>query len=479
MLDIPYFHWRTKAFAPFRKAHQCRYTADEVIAVHKLYQTFTHDYMEELAASVSVIQAKQTLDVPKNLVIKLYKIGHLRKLQSQSLIPTRISQDSLKIIHDKYISIWAVSKLLKLRISTIQKAVIDSGASYLAHPGEHTPYLIDRNSLHVLRENLTQEKYHPKASSLRLDENLKISTADTNQKTRLITFKEASKRLDCRKVDLHLLANSGIFKTYGRRNLRLLKSADISSFKRQFITLCSLRRATGIHGSQLLETLSELGIFSATFRAGDFSTTIIKNSDIKKTNIQTLYEYASALTNYRKSGKSIKFNQARRELDIGKHELSKLARDIIYRRPIAYQSTYYRRCFSFSEFEEIKTTFLALVPLDAITKECGLPRYQILSQFKVLRNKEILHLNKIANLRNSFASNIFFYYNNYISVNSAASSINISPCTLSKILIQHPDPNPYLKNIPSVKCLSAGHFDFAYKLIHNLPKNFSGPVKTT
>ncbi|WP_143492635.1 hypothetical protein [Pseudomonas sp. B22(2017)] len=479
MLDIPYFHWRTKAFELFRKSTQGRYSTDEIIKIHKLYQTFIHDYMEELAASVSVIQAKQTLDIPKNLVIKLYRLGHLRKLQSQSLIPTRISQDSLKIIHDKYISIWAISKLLQLRIASIQKAVIESGASYLAHPGEHTPYLIERNSLPILREHLTQVKLHPEPSSLRLDDNLRISTIDTNQKTQLITFKQACKRLGCRKVDMHLLANSGVFTTYGRRNLRLLKSADISSFKRKFITLSSLKKATGIHGNQIIEVLSEMGILSATFRAGDFSTTIVKKSDIKKTNFQIPYEYASTLTTYRKNGKSITFNKAQKELGIGRHEFSKLARDIIYRRPIVYQSTYYRRGFSFGEFEEIKKTFLESVPLDAIIKECGIPKSQILSQFKIIRNKEILHLNKIANLRKSFAADIFFYYTNYISINAAASSINISPPYLLKILSQHPDPNPYLKSTPSFKCLSAGHFDFAFKLARNLPENFSGPVKPT
>lgn len=472
MCDISSAHWLTKIFASFKKNTQGRYTGDEVIEIYNLCQTNLHYNMEELAASVSVAQAKKMLDIPKSLVIKLYRLGHLKKLHDKSL-STRISQSSITIIHDKYISIWAISKLLKIRIATAQNAVIESGASYLDQPEESTPYLIDRNSINIVHDHLTQATcYHPP----RFTGNLRIPAMDSPHMSQLITFKEACKRLTYNAAELHLLISNGLFKTYGRRKL-FLKSADISSFKRKFATLRLLKKTTELRGNYLMEVLNSLRVPTATFRYGRSSITIFKRSDIKNINFQNSCEFAFTGALYPTGPKFITFNQARIELGIGTYELSKLAREIIHRRPLAYQSSHFKKAFTLKEFDELKETILESAPLEAMITECGLSRIQILMQFKIIQNKEVFYLNRIAHIKKTLALDVKFYYGNYISIYTAAININISPTLLLKLSAKHCDPNPYLKNKPSIKCLSAGHLDFLYKLILGHPENFTGPIK--
>lgn len=474
VLDITHGYWLTGTFSAFKKTTQDRYTADETLEIYNLYLTELAKNLKEFAISVSVVKAQQTLDVPKSLIIKLYRLKHLTKLYRGKLLPSRITQDSLEKLHNKYISIWALSKLLKANITDIQNAAIESGTPYLDQSSTDTPYLIERNSLSVLQEQLTNSAIENK---LNLSKALKIRPIDSPQHTKLITISEACKRLTCQRQELCLLISHGILKSYRIKYWRMLKSADVSSFKRKYITLSNIKKTTGLHKDQILEVLKELKVRSVTVNRGNLTITIFKNSEVKNVSFDISCEFASNLIIHKPSNKSVTFDQAREELGLARYELVKLARKIIRRRPLFYQSQYFKRAFTHKELEELRQTATELVPLEAIAREHGISQIQITSKFNITKNKEKIYLNKVAHISKSLALEIRSFYNNYISIDLAAKRINVSTQYLNKLLALHPDPKPYLKSTPRVKCMSSGHLHFLYKLIRGLPDSFSGPIR--
>lgn len=273
---------------------------------------------------------------------------------------------------------------------------------------------------------------------------------------------------------MYLLASSGILKTYNRKKI-YFNSADITSFKRKYITIRILEKTTGLNRKHILDVITRLRVPTANIRHGKSSVTIFKRNDINNIHFQASCEFASAL--YCTDCQSITFDQARINLQLEKYELLKLASELVHRRPFIYQSAHFRKVFSLNEYDEIKEQISESEPLEAIIRECGLSKDQILKQFSIIRNKNIFYLHRIAHIKRSLALDIKFYYWNYISIYKAAIYINASPRLLIKLLANHPDPSPYLKSMPSVKCVSAGHLDFLCNLIRGHAENFLGPIR--
>lgn len=476
-LGIPHELWLTDTFAKFKKSTRGRFTADEILEIHNLHQTEFCNKTNEFAVSVNAAQARQLLDVPRKLVTKLHRLGYLRKLHTDKLIPTRITQRSLESLNNEYISIWAISKSLNIDITAIQSATIESGGSYLNLREKNVPYLIKRSSLDIVQEHLSQAQIRNKETKDKHSNALEIRTTYSPQKTELITLREACRRLICEKTELYALIRCGVLKSYGVRNRHMLNPADISIIKRKFITLGQLSKSTNFHRNQIIRIINELQVRSIEYRSGRALITLFKKSDIRKISFDDFTKLESELTSYNSNRKAVTFDQARKELGIGRLELAIIANEIIQMRPHAYQSCYFKRAFTHKELKKLKEIASTLTSLDALASELGISKRQIKSKFQIVKNKEIIHLNKVSCISQSLALDIRVFYNNYITINAAATSINVTPNYLTKMLAMHPDPTPYLKSVPTVKCISSGHLHFIFKLIRGLPESFCGPIK--
>ncbi|MDZ5111419.1 MULTISPECIES: hypothetical protein [Pseudomonas] len=476
-LGISHDLWVSVTFAKFKKSTRDRFTADEILEIHNLHQTEFRNKTNEFAVLVNAAQARQLLDVPKKLVTKLLRLGHLRKLHTDKFIPSQITQRSLENLNNEYISVWAVNKSLKIDITSIQNATIESGASYLDLHEKNMPHLINRNSLDIVQEHLSQAKNCNKENKNELSKALEIRAIYPLQQTEPITLREACRRLACWKTELLALIRCGILKSHRFGNRHMLSPADISIIKRKFITLGNLSKSTNLHRTQIMRIINELKIQSIEYRSGKALITLFKKGDIKKINFDDFAQLESELNSYNYNRKAVTFDQARKELGISRLELAKIKKKIIQRRPHAYQSCYFKRVFTHTELEKLKEIVSTLTPLEALVSELGLSSRQIKLNFQIVKNEEIIHLNKVSCISQSLALDIRAFYNNYITMNAAATSINVTPNYLIKMLAMHPDPAPYLKSAPLVKCISSGHLHFLFKLNRGLPESFCGPIK--
>jgi len=476
-LGIPHELWAKDTFAKFKKSTRGRFTANEIVEIHNLHQTEFRNKTSEFAVSVNAAQARRLLDIPRRLVTKLHRLGYLQKLYTDKLIPIRITQRSLESLNNEYISIWAISKLLKIEIAAIQNATIESGGSYLDLHEKNAPYLIKRSSLDIVQEHLSQALISNEKTKGKHSNALELPTTYSPKKVELITLKEACRRLNCEKTELLALIRCGILKSYGARNRHMLNPADISTIKRKFLTVSQLSKSTRLHRNQIMRIANELQLHPTEYRKGKTLITLFKKVEIEKINFKNFINFESELTSYNFTHKAVTFDQARKELGIGRFELAKVAKEIIHRRPQAYQSCYFKRAFTHQEHEKLKRIVSTLTPLEDLARELGISKSQIKAKFKLARNKEIIHLNKVACISLSVALDIRAFYNNYITIYAAAASINVTPNYLIKLLAMHPEPTPYVKSAPMVKSMSCGHFDFLFKLIRGLPDNFSGPIK--
>lgn len=368
-LGISHDLWVSVTFAKFKKSTRDRFTADEILEIHNLHQTEFRNKTNEFAVLVNAAQARQLLDVPKKLVTKLLRLGHLRKLHTDKFIPSQITLENL---NNEYISVWAVNKSLKIDITSIQNATIESGASYLDLHEKNMPHLINRNSLDIVQEHLSQAKNCNKENKNELSKALEIRAIYPLQQTEPITLREACRRLACWKTELLALIRCGILKSHRFGNRHMLSPADISIIKRKFITLGNLSKSTNLHRTQIMRIINELKIQSIEYRSGKALITLFKKGDIKKINFDDFAQLESELNSYNYNRKAVTFDQARKELGISRLELAKIKKKIIQRRPHAYQSCYFKRVFTHTELEKLKEIVSTLTPLEALVSELGL-----------------------------------------------------------------------------------------------------------
>lgn len=327
-LGISHDLWVSVTFAKFKKSTRDRFTADEILEIHNLHQTEFRNKTNEFAVLVNAAQARQLLDVPKKLVTKLLRLGHLRKLHTDKFIPSQITQRSLENLNNEYISVWAVNKSLKIDITSIQNATIESGASYLDLHEKNMPHLINRNSLDIVQEHLSQAKNCNKENKNELSKALEIRAIYPLQQTEPITLREACRRLACWKTELLALIRCGILKSHRFGNRHMLSPADISIIKRKFITLGNLSKSTNLHRTQIMRIINELKIQSIEYRSGKALITLFKKGDIKKINFDDFAQLESELNSYNYNRKAVTFDQARKELGISRLELAKIKKKL-------------------------------------------------------------------------------------------------------------------------------------------------------
>lgn len=476
-LGISHGLWVSGTFAKFKKSTRDRFTGDEILEIHNLHQTEFRNKTNEFTVFVNAAQARQILDVPQKLVTKLLRLGHLQKLHTDKFSSSRITQRSLENLNNEYISVWAINKSLKKDIASIQNATIESGASYLDLHERNMPHLIKRSSLDIVQARLSQAKNCNKENKNELSKALEIRTIYPLQQTEPITLREACRRLACEKTELLALIRCGILKSHRFGNRHMLSPADISIIKRKFIILGNLSKSTNLHRNQIIRIINELKVQSIEYRSGEALITLFKKGDINKINFGDFTQLESELNSYNSNRKAITFDQARKELGVSRLELAKIANKIIQRRPHAYQSCYFKRAFTHTELEKLKEIVSTLTPLEALVSELGISSRQIKLNFQIVKNKEIIKLNRVSYINHALALDIRAFYTNYITINAAATSMNVTPNYLIKMLAMHPDPAPYLKSAPLVKCISSGHLHFLFKLNRGLPESFCGPIK--
>lgn len=478
-LALPYSYWLSHAFSFFRKSTRGRYTIEDLMDIKKLYEEIDNKAKKELSTCISASQAREILDTPKQIFTEIYRTGHLTKLYNFSRTSIAISRNSFDAFHNRYISIWAINKILDYTIKSIQNAIKETGTKYLSFLDVDVPCFIERTSLSRLEKHLKRPELKPDNSLERdLINALTVTTFNIPRTSQLITTKEACQRLDLPRGKLYLLINSGIFKTYKVAGRHMLEPKLIAIFKRDFTTLDALEKNTGLHKSFIKTVLFAHKAKTTTLRNRSDTICIYKKSEIKEINLLDARNSSLGFIYHKHNHTVITYKQASNILKLGKYEASILSRAIIQKRPFAYQSRYYNVALTPTEFQELQDIIANSVNLEEVAAKHGMPSQRVLQLFKIKKTKKVIYLNKVTHISKALALSIDNYFNNYVSIITTAELLHTTTRSIYEILKTHPDKNPYLQSTPSAKCVSAGHLDFLSKLIRGLPADFSGPSKT-
>lgn len=471
-------YWYSHTLSPFKKSTRERYTIDESCQIINLYKDKKNKDQKALINGVRQPQAREILDIPKPIFTKLYQLGHLKKLDS-TLPVVVIEMESFETFKNLYISLEAASKILGIGIIQIQKIIEEHDAKCLHLPGIDAPCFIERTVFCKIQTDLTLPIFEatecPKESAR--NNSLVIQIPQASPSSQLNTLEEASKIMRIRIQKLYILIKYGVFKTYKIKTKRMVDHKSVLFFERNYTTLDTLKKSTGLDVKSLKSILTAHKIESAIFGGKHDRIHIYRSSDIRSTKIFETYDFSMDFLIHRLNHQAVTSKQAAKELNLSNKSLSILSRKILQDRPTIYQSAYYKKILTTKELEQIKDIIGSLVKLDHLATEHGISKQNIKKLFSLVKAKSIINLNNIEHVSPSLSSVIANYMSNYLSVYSAAPIIGTSTTTIYDILRSHPDSRPYLQAIPPTKCISASHLNFLYKLIHKLPENFSGPIK--
>lgn len=477
-LGLERSYWYSHTLSPFNKSTRERYTLDEFCQIVNLYEDKKSKDQKALINGICQSQAREILDIPKPIFTKLYQLGHLEKIDS-TLPVVVIDIESFETFKNLYISLEAASKILGISIIQTQKIIKEHDANCLYLPGIDTPCFIERTIFCEIKTNLALHIFKadefPKESDRK--NSLVVQIPQVSRNPKLITLKVASELMRISIKRLYTLINYGVFKTYKVTTKRMIDYKSVLFFERNYTTLDKLKKSTGLDARSLISVLTAHKIASAVI--GDIHNRIhiYKSSDISSIKIFDTYDFSMDFLHHRLNGKAVTHKQAAKELNLNKNDLSVLSRKVLKDRPFIYQSGYYRTLFTRTELEQIKNIIDNLVKLDHLATEHGISKPRIKSLFSLVKSKSIVNINNIAYISSSLSSVIANYMSNYISIHTAAPIIGTSTTNLYDIFKSHPDSSPYLQAVPPIKCISASHLNFLYKLLNKLTEDFSGPIR--